>query len=159
MPKFTDAEGRSWTISVNVNKIKRVREECDGLDLLAVADSVVEKLTSDPVMLCDVLFVLCEKQAESAGVTSEQFGEALAGDAIEQATAAFVEGLIDFFPLHRRAAFRKAVEKIKELQARQTDLAMAWLDSPELEQQLEGLLQKPEFGSISLNSKAGSDST
>ncbi len=73
----------------------------DGLQALG-------KLVSDPVRLADVLYCLVKDEADARQVSDEDFGRALAGDAITAAAEAFVEELIDFFPDARvRAGLRQ----------------------------------------------------
>jgi len=97
VPQFRDSKGRSWAIDINVTAVKRVRSLA-GVDLLDLADgSLVETLIADPVKLADILYALCKPQADQAGVSDEQFGEGLAGDAIAGATDAMLESLAGFF--------------------------------------------------------------
>lgn len=64
-------------------QVKRVRASLDINLLDAVEGRLIEQLVSDPILLCDVIFVLCQQEAEARGVTDEQFGQAMAGDAID----------------------------------------------------------------------------
>lgn len=117
MHKFKDCEGREWGIAVNVSSVKRVKDALQ-LDLLAVADGkLLTELSDDPLLLCNVLYVLCEKQCEAIGVSDEQFGEGLAGDAIADATKALMEELVDFFPPGRREILSRALAKVQQAQA------------------------------------------
>lgn len=120
MKVFTDNAGRAWTIAVHVAAVKRVRGLL-GLDLYSLVDDRFEglgKLLSDPVGLVDVLYVLCKDEADRLGVTDEDFGRAMAGDAIEHASSAFLEEFTDFFPDPRvRAGVRKVIEAGRATQA------------------------------------------
>ena len=92
MKTFRDNKRRVWTIEVNVAAIKRVRGLCKvDLNSIVEVDSenrptarLLEQLSSDPVLLVDVLYAICKPEADKQGVTDEEFGEAMAGDAIEQ---------------------------------------------------------------------------
>ena len=114
MKSFTDSLGRAWTLVVNVATIKRVRALC-GVDLNSVIEvedgkpsaKLLERLSSDPVLLVDVLYAVCRPECERRGVSDEEFGAAMAGDAVEQATDALLDEVIDFFPEAKRRAFRK----------------------------------------------------
>jgi regulator of extracellular matrix RemA (YlzA/DUF370 family) len=112
MHSFVDNANRTWELTINVAMVKRVRALVE-VDLYGLVDEGFKSLSAliaDPVQLADVLFCLCKEQAEKAGVTDEDFGRALAGDAIARAADAFVEELIDFFPDARaRAGLRKAI--------------------------------------------------
>jgi len=92
---FKDAEGREWIVRVTVATIKRIRDTI-GLDILDGENSIA-LLSSDPVTLCDVLYLSCKDDADNRNVSDEEFGRALWGDALDAATNAFLEALADFF--------------------------------------------------------------
>lgn len=143
MHRFTDATGRSWEIMINVATIKRVRDVC-GVDLLDLGDGgVMARLASDPVLLADVLFVVCD--AERRG-TPEDFASGLAGDAIEHATAALIDELLDFFPPKKRLLLRKAVDRMQEMEQKAIELASQRLDDPALMQEIESQFALSESG-------------
>ncbi len=150
MKTFRDNAGRTWSVCLNISAIKRVRDLA-GVDLLeAVGGRLLEKLTTDPVLLCDVLYAVCRDEAENKSVSDEDFGCALAGDAVEHATTALLEELVDFFPQARRQVLGKALEKMKALQERALKVANTRLDSPELERAMEQALAEsgPASGSL-----------
>lgn len=95
MKTFKDNAGRPWTVNVTVSGIKRVRDVL-GLDLLDTT-SAIPRLMIDPVLLCDVAYVLLKPQCDQQGVTDEQFGEGLAGDAITLCRRSVLEAITDFF--------------------------------------------------------------
>lgn len=140
MKTFTDNANRTWTISINVATIKAVKGIL-GIDLLSVIDGqLLDKLGNDPIMLGDMLYVLCKQQADAQGVSDEQFGAALAGDAIEAATNAFLQELVDFFPVAKRAALAKMLEKLRTMEARALQLMMDRMENPEMENQINAIL-------------------
>jgi len=107
MKTFKDNAGRTWQVAMNVTAAKRVRSVL-GVDLLQFGsesgkpeDHLFTRLHTDPCFLVDVLYVVCLTEAEAKGVSDEQFGEAMAGDAIDQATQALLEEIVDFCPSPR----------------------------------------------------------
>ena len=114
MKSFTDNTGRTWTLVVNVATIKRVRALC-GVDLNSIVDvedgkpsaKLLERLSGDPVLLVDVLYAVCRPECDQKGVSDEDFGAAMAGDAVEQATDALLDEIVDFFPAAKRKAFQR----------------------------------------------------
>ena len=115
MRSFTDNKGRTWSLEVTVATVKRVRALCK-VDLYSIVEldknnkpsaELLERLSSDPVLLVDVLFAVCKPQADKLGITDEDFGEAMAGDAIEHATNALLEEIIDFFPEAKRVVMQR----------------------------------------------------
>ena len=133
MHTFQDNQGRKWDLAINVDAVKRVRDLTE-VDLLTAIDGrLLQRLSDDPVMLCDVLFAVCKPQADAAGVSDEQFGQGLAGDAIDAATVALLEELVGFFPQRRRAVLTKAIEKLRKLEGMTLNAAAQALDSDVLE--------------------------
>lgn len=141
---FTDNKGRKWDIVLNVNQMKRVRAVL-GIDLVNVITldakgevkvDLIDRIANDPCLLVDILCVLTEKQAASLGVSDVQFGESLAGDAIEEATKAFLDELVDFFPGARRLFLQKAVTLARKYTLEMTSALEKALSDPELEKRV-----------------------
>ena len=98
MHTFTDAIGRTWSVAINVDTVRRVKALASVNLMDVVEGQLVARLQTDPVLLCDVLYAVCKPQADAQNVTDEDFGRSMAGDAIEAATEALLEDLTDFFP-------------------------------------------------------------
>lgn len=141
MRTFKDNAGRTWTVTVNVDAVKRVRSLLD-VNLLEVVDGkLIERLAADPVLLCDVLYALVKPDADAKQVTDQDFGRGMAGDAIDLATTALLEELVDFFPQGKRRLLQKALAKLKDWEAKALGVAERKLDSPELDAQFENALK------------------
>jgi hypothetical protein len=145
MKCFKDNQNRNWTIVVNVAAVKRVRSllEINLLDVVKLDEKnrpnvdLLEQLASDPVLLCDVIYCICKPEADAQNISDEDFGMAMGGDAIEHATTALLEELVDFFPEAKRLVLRKlmnAGEKVKDQMEKALKLE---LDNPQLEKELE----------------------
>ena len=140
MKTFNDNAGRTWTVTINVDAIKRVKGLL-GVNLLeAVEGKLLERLIADPVLLCDVIYAVCRPEADARNVTDEDFGRAMAGDAIDLAATALLEELVGFFPQGRRRLLAKALEKLRTLEAMALQAAQTRLESPELQRELEAAL-------------------
>jgi len=136
MKVFKDNKGRPWTIDITVGTIKRVKDLL-GINLIdAVSSDLLEKLKSDPVLLCDILYAICKPEADKQGITDIEFGEGLAGDAIEHATEALIEDLVNFFPSRQRTMLQSALAKIDKAEKQMMDAAMAKFDK-ELDKEIE----------------------
>ena len=168
MRQFRDTKGRTWKVELNVRQMKRVRDAL-GVDLVnviearrdgTVAADTLERVANDPVLLADILWVLCEGEAKPAplpghppdggqpaaggyGVTEEEFGASLAGDVISDATRAFLDELVDFFPGARRLFLRKAVDLARKCEAEGEAVLKAALESPGLAERLKTSLSSP----------------
>ena len=75
MKAFTDAKGRSWEIELNIRQMKRVRDIL-GVDLVnviqtnkdgSIATDTIDRVANDPILLCDILWVLCEQRRRRPG--------------------------------------------------------------------------------------------
>jgi hypothetical protein len=138
---FQDNAGRTWTIAVNIAATKRVKSLA-GVNLMdAINGDLLENLATDPVLLCDVIYAICKAEADAQNVTDEQFGQAMAGDAIEHATVALLEELVDFFPEAKRRVLRKVVKKFKQTEKQANETAEKYLDSPVFDKKIEGILK------------------
>jgi len=145
MHTFNDSLGRTWSITINVDAVRRVRSMININLLDAVEGKLFERLVGDPVVLCDILYVLCQPEAQVKNVTDEDFGRALGGDVLDHATTALLEELVDFFPSGKRSVFRKALDKLKKLEGLALQVANHKLESDELEQKMMAVLNgEPE---------------
>jgi hypothetical protein len=136
MQTFTDNAGRTWTIAITVDAVKRVKSLLSVNLMEAVEGHLLEKLVADPVLLCDVIYAICKPEADAKIISDEEFGRAMAGDAIDLGTQALLEELCDFFPQGRRKLLRKALEKLKRLETLALAAAETRLDDPALEKRL-----------------------
>lgn len=135
---FTDASGRHWVLDVTVATVRRVKRLLD-VQLLDAVDPEAElcsRLGVDACLLADVLYVVCLPQADERGVSDEEFGRALAGDAIEEASEGLLRAVCDFFPNRvQRAVRHRMLDRAKSLQTHlqtqvQNQMARAWPEPP-----------------------------
>lgn len=147
MKTFVDNAGRTWTVAVNVDAIKRVRTLCQVNLLEIVEGDLLGRLANDPILLCDVLYAVCKPELDAKAVSDEDFGRAMGGDVIEAATAAFLEEMVGFFPSPKRAVLAKALGKLRVLEERALRAVETRLDDPrllaEVEKQLAGIEAAP----------------
>jgi len=109
---FTNTLGNTFNLTVNVYAIKNVKEKT-GTDIGKLLNEEalgLKKLTEDPVDMCDVLYVLCEDQADTFGMTDRQFGESMSGDVYEAAVYAFIEAYANFCPAHLRDVLKQGLK-------------------------------------------------
>lgn len=140
MKTFLDNAGRTWTVNINVFTVRRVKDLLSVNLLEAIEGKLLEQLSTDPILLCDVIYAICKPEADAQQVTDEEFGRAMGGDAIDRAATALLEDLIDFFPEGRRGVLAKALAVFKKLESKAIEVVTAKLDSPELEKELNDLL-------------------
>jgi hypothetical protein len=123
MHQFIDTAGRTWQLALTISGVKRVKSllHVDLLNPLGAKPRkvrgvarkgrpLVTRLQLDPALLIDCIFALVKPQADHLGVTDEQFGEALGGEAAYAAYEAFMGEWQAFFRGLRREAEAKAIE-------------------------------------------------
>jgi hypothetical protein len=131
MPTFKDVRGQEWVIDVDVDGIRIVRDRLD-YDLVDISEESVNKLYDDPVLLVDVIWLLCESQATARNIKDVDFGRSLKGDAIEEATAALLESIADFFPGSRRSLLKKVIKSTAEMRQAVDGMAIDQINNPDL---------------------------
>ncbi len=127
---FKDCNGREWIVKATVDKIEKIRV-LNGVDLADVTAEAMRRLRVDDVLLVRVIWNLCEAEADGAGISAEQFGESLFGDAIESAFEAVKEAVSDFFPSRKRKMWEKFVREDEAEQQKALEMAVAELENPE----------------------------
>lgn len=145
MKSFTDNTGRSWSIVMTIGSVKRVRDLL-GVNLLEPESGdppLMTRLGTDEILLCDVIYCLIKPQAEEQGVSDEQFGAALGGEAILSAQKAFYDELIDFFQLRGRKDRAKMMEKQAQIINLSIEKAEMEIDGIDLEQSVNSAFGKP----------------
>ena len=150
MKSFKDCTGRAWTITVNVGTMKRVRALC-GVDLYKIIEidennnpssKLLDQLSSDPVLLVDVLYAVCKPDADKLGVSDIEFGESMTGDTVESATNALLDELVDFFPEAKRQVFRKVLLATRRFQAATEKQLNALLSDPQFDEKIDSELKR-----------------
>ena len=129
MKIWKDAEGHAYETKITVAEIRDVKTEL-GINLMDIATGdLLQKISEDVILLCDILYVINRVQAKEYGIDDAQFGRNLYGDALENATRAFMEEMINFFPNQRtRALLTKAMAKGQERMDKALDIAEKELD-------------------------------
>jgi hypothetical protein len=156
MKTFADSAGRTWTVSLTLDSVKRVRDLL-GVNLLELDQGeppLLTRIGTDVILLCDMIFAILKPQADAAGVSDAEFGAALGGEVIMAAQKAFYEELVGFFRQLGRGDLARAVEA----QQRMILLAVAAVERRIEGVDVEGEIEKT-LGSWSGSSPASSGST
>ena len=117
MKTFTDGMNRSWTLSLNVAAIRRIKAtlEIDLCDLHSGEKPLVLRLANDLALLFDLIAELTRSQWEAAGLTREQFEAAFDGAGVQSAAEAFWGELADFFR-RWKPALSQLIEELVQAQ-------------------------------------------
>jgi len=155
MASFKDSKGRTWSVPVTTGTLARVKRET-GVDLLAAFDpnsGALALLSRDIVALFDVLVCVLRPQLDAAGVTAEDFGDALLEDHAQQAVYALMEGCVDYMPAAKQDSLKallgtaiKAAEAVRSKTTRQLQQVMGTTDLVALQTEIEQGIEKSLAG-------------
>ena len=141
MRTFADAQGREWTLDLNIASLRKLRaraatvETLKNVDLLDYAGVLLS--LSDPFFSADLLFETLREDADERGISAEDFGASLRGVFLFDAIAEWTAEYLDFFPeptakekaqrlVEKGAKTRELLlEKICNAAARELDVAVA----------------------------------
>jgi hypothetical protein len=156
MKTFTDSASRTWTISMTIDSVKRVRDllQINLLEPEAGDPPLLTRLGTDEILLCDVIYCLVKPQADQQNISDAQFGQALGGDAILAAQTAFYEEMIDFFLKRGRPDRAKAATAQLKMITLAVQRIEKTLDSLDLAKEIERI-----FGNLSGSLPESSAST
>lgn len=134
---FQGLDNETWSVEVNAYTVEKVKADV-GVDLYEVVSDtgrdVFSRLADDPPKLVAVLHVLCEEQIEKRGTTPQQWARVLgSGDALDAATEALINGVINFSRPSRRAVLEKMLDKMRLVETRVVQRAESKLDSEEID--------------------------
>jgi len=113
MKTFSDAAGRTWSITLTLGTAMAVKESL-GVDLLqpeAGEPPLLTRLGTDEMLLGEVLCAMLAGQFETHKVTAEDVRNGFDGQTLLAAQKAFYEEMIDFFRSRGRNDRAKAVAK------------------------------------------------
>ena len=117
MPKFTDSQGREWTITVNVATTRRLKAD-HGFDFHSLMEDRFSKyiaLMDDNDDFVSLLWHLLKPQAEAAKLDEAYFLE-MAPEDLDKARAAWEEAFIFFIPNKQtRSHLKDLSSKVREV--------------------------------------------
>jgi hypothetical protein len=116
MHSFKDTSGAEWKLELTVGSIKRVRDEVKVNLADDVFTGLLDKLAGDTLLLCDVVWSLIKPQAQALDVDVEKWCNRMGGDALDKASKALLDELIDFSPPPRRGLLKQIMAKALEMQ-------------------------------------------
>ena len=150
MTCFTDNQERTWSLSVNVNTLRRVKALCGVMltDLVVLEPGkkptmeLLERLANDPVLLVDVIYAAIKPEADARGISDESFGAAMVGDVLETAVTALLEEVIAFFPSAKRMVLKRLLDVSLRFTQQQRKELERLMETPNLESELLKVLEK-----------------
>lgn len=142
MPEFVDKSQRTWEVTLDAPTCMVIRKECDPdflKDINPHQPSTFARLAGDPVLLCNIIYLICRKQMIDRGVSQEEFYTGVMGSVIDDATSALKQAIVNFSPKRTREML-EMFQQQDRVEAEMTRKAMARLDSPEVKAQFESKL-------------------
>lgn len=137
MATFKDAKEREWTLALDPPLLKRVHS-VTGVMLTDLRADPMSRLAVNPILLCDVLYLLCEKQCKERDISDIEFGESLVGgNTIDEAVTALEVAVADTLPSSKRSLLKSLQQKGQQMQEKAMERAMAQMDSPEIMEAME----------------------
>lgn len=133
MGSFQTTDGATWTVSVNVGTVKRVREATN-VNLLALISetSAISDVFADDIRLAEVIAAVVSPQIRAAKKTDDEFFQAMDGSVLESAAEALLREVANFFQEPRRSVLLKAMDKVhattKDKQAAEAAAALELLE-------------------------------
>jgi len=148
-PKFTDATGKAWPLSITLAGHKRILDQT-GVDLYkAVETPLFIELQAEPWRFGGILWALLEPQLQAEGLDETAFCDRLDGRALDQAIDAFGVALVNFTPARTRDVLAKAIDKGNELIAKTVEGAAANMDDPTIDQAIEAQIAQRKAAALS----------
>jgi hypothetical protein len=111
MAAFKDSKSREWSVAVTVGVVNRIKDKADLRYALDDKMKMYFEIIGDPCKLADIVYAIIKPQADAAGVTLEDFADALDGDVIVKMAEAFEGALVDFFPPPMRGPLKELAKK------------------------------------------------
>ncbi|PHR99582.1 MAG: hypothetical protein COA78_24755 [Blastopirellula sp.] len=162
MAEFLDGKERKWSVSLNLGYARRIKESL-GLDLMQIINGQhepIHRLVGDMELLVDVVWVLCEKQANTLNIDAMDFAEGLGGEAFDRATEALLQGIVDFFPKGKREIMQKMMARFQEKESEALDRMLAKVSDERIDKLMDQQISRQEAAlEIELNKRCGDSST
>ena len=145
MKTFTDAAGRTWTLTLTLGTAMKVKAKLD-IDLLqpeAGDPPLLTRLGTDEMLLGEVLCAMLEGQFEAHKVTDDDVRSSFDGQTLLAAQKAFYEELIAFFRSRGRSDRAKAVAKQMALIEAAVAAVETRIDALDIDATIRGAITQP----------------
>jgi hypothetical protein len=157
MHSFKDKTGREWILEADLGSYDRVAASA-GVKLYDIATDNPQSLVqlADVLTLGKVLWLMCEPQAESRGVSPEDFAKAFDGDTLAAAYKSLINEMVFFCPTRQRKALTLAVKKILDVETRAEEMVNENME--EFEREIDRAIENWTRGSSPTSSPESSES-
>jgi len=118
MTGFKDRTGRAWSVELTYGELRAIHLET-GVDLRACLENdaaILKRCFTDVYFVGDCLVVACRRQMKADGVDADDFVYSLGNEStLEEAHAAFLAALCDFFQEPKRSIIRGMIDKARAI--------------------------------------------
>jgi hypothetical protein len=145
MSSITDIHGKTYELRLTAPMIRRIKNHA-GVNITHLDGDPLSVLANDPELFIDVLWILCRSQFQADPNATdpdgellradEQFGESLPHDILDQASAALLEAIIDFFPAGKRSSLRSLAETLERKRELATQAMLQRIQTEEFDQKV-----------------------
>lgn len=116
MKILKDELGREWSVSLNFASLRRIRDIA-GLNLLDTRNGAFSWM-ENPETIGLLIYAMAKPECEKLGIGEEDFARGMVGDALDRATEAVLDELVNFTPNPEgRRMMRDLVGKMKQLKS------------------------------------------
>jgi hypothetical protein len=147
MATFQDNLSRTWHIDITVIELKKLKDEFQ-LDLGECAsreNKILAQLSTNTVLLVDVLSCLLEEQVKQLGLNERQFALGIVGAGITKALDALVEAIINFSQPREGQVLRAMWNKLEATKELATERVLGQMEDLDVDklvtQQIEEALK------------------
>jgi hypothetical protein len=136
MATFQDNLSRTWHIDITVIELKKLKDEFQ-LDLGECAsreNKILAQLSTNTVLLVDVLSCLLEEQIKHLGLNERQFAQGIVGAGITKALDALVEAIINFSQPREGQVLRAMWNKLEATKELATERVLGRMEELDVDQ-------------------------
>ena len=157
MSTFTDASGHEWRLAVTPYEYRKLTSiDIDIYDVVdrEKAKELLAKLETDDMLLSDVLWLICEDDAQGLGIDKRSFLKSLPGEVLAAAYLALLEAITNFFRRpEQRMLMQKLIAFVRAAQSRLQTVAQEEINKVDVNSLAETFIES------AMNSLGRSEST
>ena len=127
MAAFKTKSGQVWSVNLDAPKVRKVKD-LHQIELTNLETDPLRKIRNDPMILLDVVEILCEEESKERGLTDPyQFAKAIGPETEtkDAMLAAIGDAIVDFFPSGRASYVREVLAKHSEMGEMTNELTLA----------------------------------
>lgn len=129
MEKIKLSSGKTVDLSISAGSVELVKNQLKVSLVDLGSTGVIEKMMDDPMLLCNVMYLLCKRSCDEQKISADDFAYGLEGKEIEECTRLFIEELINFLPQSKKTILRQSLKMQNELNQKMVESSMAKMET------------------------------